>query len=136
VTPPGPAKPAIDFAPGRGASPTTRPPPRSSRRKGFDPEVWIAGLDRDLAPRWDADDLERRLRAAVERATWDVWERIACPILVVRGDLGTLTEETAAEMATRNPRAPAVTLPGGHDIHLDAPDEWIAVLRAAADRAA
>jgi pimeloyl-ACP methyl ester carboxylesterase len=103
--------------------------------KGFDPDVWIAGLDDELRPRWDADDLERRLREAVGRATWDVWERIACPILVVRGDRGTLPEAVAAEMTVRNPRARTVTLRGGHDIHLDEPDEWIAALTAAADRA-
>jgi pimeloyl-ACP methyl ester carboxylesterase len=98
--------------------------------RGFDPDVWIAGLDESLRPRWDADDLERRLRRAVERATWEVWERIACPILVVRGSAGSLSAGVAAEMAARNPRARVVAIDGGHDVHLDAPEEWVGVLRA------
>jgi pimeloyl-ACP methyl ester carboxylesterase len=103
--------------------------------RGFDAETWVAGLDDGLRPRWRADDLERRLREAVERATWDVWEQIACPIVVVRGDRGTLPQAVADEMVARNPHARVVTLPGGHDVHLHAPDAWQRVVRAAADRA-
>ena len=98
-------------------------------------ETWVAGLDDQLRPRWDADDLQRRLGEAVERATWETWERIACPILVVRGEHGSLPQPVADEMVARNPRAEVVTLPGGHDVHLDSPEAWQRVLTAAVDRA-
>ena len=47
---------------------------------------------------------------------WETWDRIACPVLVLRGassDL--LLPETAEEMATRGPKAEVVELAGcGH----------------------
>lgn len=47
---------------------------------------------------------------------WSVWDRIACPTLVLRGaESDLLLSETAAEMATRGPKAEIVTVPGcGH----------------------
>lgn len=47
---------------------------------------------------------------------WPVWERIACPVLVLRGaESDLLLAETAAEMAVRGPRATVVEIPGcGH----------------------
>lgn len=47
---------------------------------------------------------------------WPVYERIACPVLLVRGaDSDLLTAETAAAMAARGPRARLVEIAGvGH----------------------
>lgn len=47
---------------------------------------------------------------------WDVWDRIACPALVLRGaDSDLLSAETAAEMTRRGPRTRLVEIPGcGH----------------------
>ncbi|WP_374371837.1 alpha/beta fold hydrolase [Dongia sp.] len=62
---------------------------------------------------------------------WALWDRIACPILVIRGaqsDL--LLPETAAEMTRRGPRAELVTWDGmGHAPALMAPEQ-IAAVRA------
>lgn len=61
---------------------------------------------------------------------WPLYDRIACPVLVLRGERSDLlTRETAAEMTRRGPRAELVELPGcGHAPALMA-DEQIAVVR-------
>ncbi len=61
---------------------------------------------------------------------WSVWDRIACPTLVLRGaDSDLLTPAIAAEMTARGPRAALVEIPGcGHAPALmDAPQ--IATIR-------
>jgi pimeloyl-ACP methyl ester carboxylesterase len=47
---------------------------------------------------------------------WGLWDAIACPTLVIRGELSDLlTRETVAEMRSRGPRAHAVEVAGvGH----------------------
>jgi pimeloyl-ACP methyl ester carboxylesterase len=47
---------------------------------------------------------------------WALWDRVACPVLVLRGtESDLLLPETAAEMARRGPRAEVVEVPGcGH----------------------
>jgi pimeloyl-ACP methyl ester carboxylesterase len=62
---------------------------------------------------------------------WALWDRITCPTLVLRGaDSLLLTEETAAEMQRRGPKAALVTIPGaGHAPALMAPDQIQAIVR-------
>jgi pimeloyl-ACP methyl ester carboxylesterase len=65
---------------------------------------------------------------------WAVWDRIACPVLVLRGaESDLLTAETAAAMAERGPKASVVEFPGiGHAPMLMSADqiacisEWLA----------
>jgi pimeloyl-ACP methyl ester carboxylesterase len=47
---------------------------------------------------------------------WSLWDRIACPVLVLRGQRSDLLlPETAAEMQRRGPKAEVVEIPGcGH----------------------
>lgn len=47
---------------------------------------------------------------------WPVWERVSCPVLILRGaDSDILTAETAEEMLTRGPAAELIAVPGvGH----------------------
>ncbi len=47
---------------------------------------------------------------------WKIWDKISCPVLVLRGaESDLLMAETAAEMATRGPKARVETLAGiGH----------------------
>lgn len=54
-----------------------------------------------------------------------LWDRIACPTLVLRGEVSDLlTAETAAEMTRRGPRARIVEIAGaGHAPWLSTPDE-------------
>jgi pimeloyl-ACP methyl ester carboxylesterase len=47
---------------------------------------------------------------------WALWDRVACPVLVLRGaESDLLLPETAAEVARRGPRAEVIEVPGcGH----------------------
>ena len=47
---------------------------------------------------------------------WALWDRVACPVLVLRGaESDLLLPETATEMARRGPRAEVIEVPGcGH----------------------
>jgi len=54
-----------------------------------------------------------------------LWDRIACPTLVLRGEVSDLlTKEVAVEMTRRGPKAKLVEIPGvGHAPWLATPDE-------------
>ncbi len=56
---------------------------------------------------------------------WEVWDRIECPVLVLRGaESDLLSAETAAEMTKRGPAAEVVNIAGcGHAPALMAPDQ-------------
>jgi pimeloyl-ACP methyl ester carboxylesterase len=62
---------------------------------------------------------------------WPIWDKIACPTLVLRGaDSRLLTETTVAEMQRRGPKVTLVTIPeAGHAPALMAPDQIAAILR-------
>jgi pimeloyl-ACP methyl ester carboxylesterase len=88
--------------------------------------AWARNLDETedgLVPSFQVDVMAEAIAAAAD-ARWDEWRRIQTPALIVRGERGDLSEEEAAEMARAVPSAEVVTLPGGHDVHLDEPEEW------------
>jgi pimeloyl-ACP methyl ester carboxylesterase len=95
-------------------------------------EAWAGGLEqRDGGwwPRFEVDVMARTLREATSRSYWDEWERIACPALVVRAGRGQLSVADARAMAERRRRVEVVDLPdAGHDLHLEAPEDWRAAL--------
>jgi pimeloyl-ACP methyl ester carboxylesterase len=90
-------------------------------------EAWASGLERredGLWPRFEIEVMLRTLRDALEYPGWESWERIECPVLLVRAKNGIYTPGQAREMADRGRNVTLVELPGGHDIHLDNPGEW------------
>ena len=98
---------------------------------GLRAEAWVDGFEQRAGgwwPRFDAAVMEATLRAAMERPSWAEWKRIRCPVLVVRGREGSLAEAVARDMFRRNRRARVVELPGGHDVHLDSPEQWQAAV--------
>jgi pimeloyl-ACP methyl ester carboxylesterase len=73
--------------------------------------------------------MTRTLQEALGHDYWDEWERIRCPVLVLRAENGDVSEETAEEMTRRLATARTIEIPrAGHDLHLDSPKEWQAVL--------
>lgn len=56
---------------------------------------------------------------------WDVWDKIECPVLVLRGESSDLLSvETAEQMTKRGPKADLVTIPNcGHAPALMDPDQ-------------
>jgi pimeloyl-ACP methyl ester carboxylesterase len=95
-------------------------------------ELWAAGLeetDDGWRPQFDVDLMVETLLVVLSEPTWPDWENVVCPTLIVRGENGTLTAKTAAEMVARHARAQTVEVAeAGHDLHLEQPEKWSRVL--------
>ena len=92
--------------------------------------AWARNLDETqngLVPAFEVDVMVEAIAAASD-ARWDEWRQIQAPTLIVRGEHGDLSEEEATDMARALPVAELVTLPGGHDVHLDEPEAWRAAV--------
>ena len=95
-------------------------------------QAWAADLEPrgdGLYPRFDADVMVRIItEVAVPR--WSEWESIAAPTLVVYADDGMFSEEQKSEFVRRGASVSRADLIGAsHDAHLDAFEQWSAVLR-------
>ena len=72
----------------------------------------------------DPDAVAQTVAELEQRAWWDEWQAITCPILIVRGEHGDLDPQAVERMQAANRNAEAVTIPAaGHDVHLDEPDQ-------------
>lgn len=95
-------------------------------------DAWIADLkmtQEGLAPRFDADIMERTI-AAVHESRWEEWENLEVPTLAIFARNGMFSTEDKDELIRRRPATQRVNLAGGsHDAHLDAFNEWVDVLR-------
>lgn len=102
------------------------------RAKGFDPVAWTDGLESradGLWPRWEAGTLAACMSDLASRDFWAEWQSIGCPTLVVFGEDGMFASDHGQELLRRLPRASLVTVRGaGHDVHLDAPQDWTRAL--------
>jgi pimeloyl-ACP methyl ester carboxylesterase len=93
-------------------------------------DAWAARLRESEGywPSFDVDAEVRMLRDAVAESAWPEWERLRCPVLVVRGERGLPAEEAEA-MARRGHDVRVAVVPdAGHDVHLDQPEEWRVVV--------
>jgi pimeloyl-ACP methyl ester carboxylesterase len=94
--------------------------------------AWAAGLEErqdGLWPSFDPDVIVDILAKASGRSYWDQWSRITCPALVVRGQSGWMSEDETRRMLEELPNARLAEIQdAGHDVHLDQPDQWHAVL--------
>jgi pimeloyl-ACP methyl ester carboxylesterase len=89
------------------------------------PADWASGVTEG-----DEEVIVQTLREAVEEDRWELWGRIRCPTLVVRGERGEVSRDGARRMVDRLGDARLVELPGaGHNLHLDRPREWLDALR-------
>lgn len=96
-------------------------------------EAWAAGLQHredGLHPSFDTAVMTRTLREADRRAYWDAWEQLQCPMLVVTAGRGGIPAEDAEKMVARARAGRHVEIADAkHDLHLDRPDEWRAVIQ-------
>lgn len=92
--------------------------------------AWARGLrqrDDGWYPSFDRDVMVATIAAAVGER-WSEFDAITCPTLVVRGGVGSLALGEYYRMS-RHPLVVTEEVPeGGHDLHLDSPDEWREVL--------
>jgi pimeloyl-ACP methyl ester carboxylesterase len=95
---------------------------------GLAAEAWTSGLERienGWQPRFDVEVMAQTLRNAISVPSWEEWDRITCPTLVVRAGNGIVEPDTAKEMTERLSMAQLVEIAdAAHDVHLDRPDEW------------
>jgi pimeloyl-ACP methyl ester carboxylesterase len=93
-------------------------------------EQLLRDLPPEEIPPWaggslDVDLLVRTLRGAIDQVRWDLWTRIRCPTLVVRGEDGAVGRDEARAMAEALPDGDTAEIAGaGHNLHLDNPADW------------
>ncbi|WP_402463283.1 alpha/beta fold hydrolase [Isoptericola aurantiacus] len=94
--------------------------------------AWVADLEETpdgLNPRFDPDVLVATI-ATVATPRWHEWENLQVPAVVVYAAHGMFGEAQRAEFVARGRDVVRIDLPrGSHDAHLDAFEDWIAVLR-------
>lgn len=72
----------------------------------------------------------QRTIEAVHEPRWDEWESLKVPTLTVFAKHGMFSDADKDALIRCRPETDRVDLAGGtHDAHLDAFDEWVAVLR-------
>lgn len=96
-------------------------------------EVWADGLDErgdGLWPQWDAATLTSALEHVHERAYVEEWAEVRAPTLLVRGEHSSLSDREVESMGALLPDIQVAVVAGvGHDVHLEAPEAWVALLR-------
>jgi pimeloyl-ACP methyl ester carboxylesterase len=89
---------------------------------------WTSGLEQvenGWQPRFDVEVMAQTLRDAISIPSWEEWDSLTCPTLVVRAENGMVDPEPAKEMTKRLSRAQLVEIAdAAHDAHLDRPEEW------------
>ncbi|GAA3454475.1 alpha/beta fold hydrolase [Dactylosporangium matsuzakiense] len=97
--------------------------------------AWAADLEQHpdgLRPRFDADMMEAAIRPVAAEARWAQWQAVRAPTLLIRGERGTCPPEEDARMRALRPGVRYATIAdAGHDAHLDQPEAWLTLLRAA-----
>ncbi|MFF9573715.1 alpha/beta fold hydrolase [Streptomyces rubiginosohelvolus] len=85
--------------------------------------AWAAGLapgPGGLHPRVDRDVMVATVQENAHRDYWDAWDRVRCPVLVLRGEKGTMKPDETDRMLDGHPATRIAVIPGaGHDAHLD-----------------
>lgn len=68
--------------------------------------------------------------AALNGDHWPEWLSHDCPVLIIRGTRSPIVDGAVlAEMAHQRPNTALVEIDAGHSVHIDAPQEYAAVVR-------
>lgn len=96
-------------------------------------EAWADGLDQrsdGLWPQWDAATLVRALAHVHEREHVAEWAEVHAPTLLVRGEHGSVPDRQVESMCALRPGTEVAVVAGaGHDVHLEAPESWLRLLK-------
>jgi len=82
--------------------------------------------DGRVTPHYDPAMVQQFIHHPRDYDQWDAWDRLAIPVLVLRGaDSDLLLPEVARRMAATGPRATVITVPGcGHAPALNTPEHF------------
>lgn len=96
-------------------------------------EGWADGLDErpdGLHPQWHAATLAAALAPVAAREHLEEWSCVEAPTLLLRGEHGSVPERQVESMCALRPATELAVIAGaGHDLHLEAPDALLPVLR-------
>ncbi|QZY30055.1 alpha/beta fold hydrolase [Nocardioides coralli] len=96
-------------------------------------EGWADGLAErhdGLWPQWDPDTLVAALAPVALHEHLEEWSAVHAPTLLVRGEHGSVPERQVESMCALRPdTALAVIAGAGHDVHLEAAEALLPVLR-------
>jgi pimeloyl-ACP methyl ester carboxylesterase len=60
------------------------------------------------------------------RSYWQQWRSVQCPALVILGEQGIFPPAHGEQIVSQLPKSKLAVVAGaGHDLHLDAPQEWV-----------
>ena len=97
-------------------------------------QTWLEVLEEHADgywPQFDQTTMVRSMADVALRDYWQEWEQVRCPTLIVGGADSFLSQDLLREMATRVPLGTYRQIAqAGHDVHLDQPAEWRAVVTA------
>jgi esterase len=89
----------------------------------------IRQVNRGWRLAFDASDMVKS-QACINGDHWNDWLASRCPALLIRGKDSRVTKaEHLAEMAARRPNTQLRTLEGGHVVHADDPQLFVAAVR-------
>jgi pimeloyl-ACP methyl ester carboxylesterase len=99
---------------------------------GFPGETWRELLEEHSdgwAPRFDVEGAIASTFDFGERDYWEEWNAIGCPVLVAGGAESEMAQSELRRMAASLRAGRYAVVEGaGHNLHLDRPDAWRAVL--------
>jgi pimeloyl-ACP methyl ester carboxylesterase len=69
------------------------------------------------------------------RSYWQQWRSVQCPALVILGEQGIFPPAHGEQIVSQLPKSKLAVVAGaGHDLHLDAPQEWGSSIHEVHDR--
>ncbi len=96
-------------------------------------EGWADGLEKradGLWPQWDAEVLVRAISGVFDHEHLDEWSAVHAPVLLVRGEHGSIPERQVESMCALRPSTELAVIAGaGHDLHLEAPEALTPLLQ-------
>jgi pimeloyl-ACP methyl ester carboxylesterase len=88
-----------------------------------------------LWPRFDPGVWQAAVTTAADVARWAEWQQVKAPTFLVRGQNSAISVDEVQRMLTMHPEVEHVVVPDAdHDLHLDQPAAWVAILRKYLDR--
>lgn len=95
---------------------------------------WVHDLEEradGLWPRFEPDVMRAAIAAVVDGARWEEWQKVRAPTLLVRGQIGTMSDAEVKQMTAIRPDVQlTVIADASHDVHLEQQEAFMRILEA------